>query len=60
MLSQTMCYDCAFHLQVQGGIECIHPEEIGVNCDTVVFCSSFQPSQPIDSPCVAFGNDDQE
>ncbi|WP_242039488.1 MULTISPECIES: hypothetical protein [Anabaena] len=59
MPCQTMCNDCAFHVQTQELIECIHPDEIGVNCSTVIFCSSFQPAQEIDSPCVSFGSDQE-
>lgn len=59
-LSQTICGDCAFHIKVVDESACIHPEELDVNCATVVFCNSFQPSQEIDSPCVTFGNDDAE
>lgn len=59
-LSQTICCDCAFHLKVKGAIACTHPEELDVNCATVIFCNSFQPSQEVDSPCVTFGNDDAE
>jgi hypothetical protein len=59
-LSQTICHDCAFQVQVRGKISCTHPEELDMNCATVVFCNSFQPSQEIDSPCVTFGSDDAE
>lgn len=59
MLCQTMCRDCAFHIKVQGVTECIHPDEMEVNCSTVIFCNSFQPAQPIDSPCVSFGNEEE-
>lgn len=55
--SPTICKDCAFSSQVDRGMECIHPDEVDVNCSTVVFCNSFQPVQEIDSPCVTFGND---
>ncbi|WP_242037778.1 hypothetical protein [Tolypothrix sp. FACHB-123] len=51
---QTICQDCAFHTQTEGGINCIHPDELQVNCSQVIFCNSFQPSQEIDSPCVTF------
>lgn len=57
--SQTICNDCAFHVKVESAIECIHPDEADVNCAVVTFCSSFQPSQEIDSPCVTFGNDEE-
>lgn len=56
--SQTICNDCAFSSKVDRGMECSHPDELEVNCSTVVFCNSFQPVQEIDSPCVTFGNDD--
>ncbi|BCL38435.1 hypothetical protein [Nostoc sp. MS1] len=59
-LNQTICGDCAFCVEVKGALTCIHPEELGVNCATVIFCNSFQPAQEIDSPCVTFGNDDAE
>lgn len=55
---QTICHDCAFHSLVEEVIECIHPDEIGVNCSTVIFCNSFEPTVKIDSPCVTFGNDE--
>lgn len=57
---QTICLDCVFHTQVAGTITCIHPDEAEVNCSTVTFCNSFQPTQEIESPCVSFGNDDRE
>jgi putative hydrolases of HD superfamily len=53
-----LCYDCAFHVTVADGIECIHPDELEVNCANVTFCSSFQPREEIDSPCVTFGQDE--
>ncbi|MBW4672750.1 MAG: hypothetical protein KME52_01485 [Desmonostoc geniculatum HA4340-LM1] len=56
---KTICNDCAFYVLVEGTIECIHPEEFGVNCSTVIFCNSFQPTQEVESPCVTYG-DDQE
>jgi hypothetical protein len=59
-LSHTICCDCAFHVEVADESACIHPEELDVNCATVIFCNSFQPSQEIDSPCVTFGNDEAE
>ncbi|QSJ15212.1 hypothetical protein JYQ62_25620 [Nostoc sp. UHCC 0702] len=58
--SKIICNDCAFHAFVEGVIECIHPDEIGVNCSTVIFCNSFEPTLKIDSPCVTFGNDETE
>jgi len=58
--SQTICCDCAFHLEVGDAIACIHPEQLDVNCATVTFCNCFQPAQEVDSPCVTFGNDDAE
>ncbi|AUT00005.1 hypothetical protein CLI64_06180 [Nostoc sp. CENA543] len=58
MPSQTLCHDCIFHVQAQDQVECIHPDEIGINCSAVVFCSSFQPLQEVDSPCVTFGQDE--
>ncbi|WP_313950121.1 HD domain-containing protein [Nostoc sp. FACHB-110] len=54
----SLCYDCAFHVAVADKSECIHPDEWEVNCATVTFCSSFQPSVEIDSPCVTFGQDE--
>ncbi|MGJ5631196.1 hypothetical protein ABF638_18425 (plasmid) [Nostoc sp. CALU 1950] len=56
---QTICNDCAFHALVEGAIECIHPDEFGVNCSTVIFCNSFEPALIIDSPCVTYGNDEE-
>ncbi|WP_375494091.1 hypothetical protein [uncultured Nostoc sp.] len=56
---QTICNDCAFHALVEGAIECIHPDEFGVNCSTVIFCNSFEPTLIIDSPCVTYGNDEE-
>jgi putative hydrolase of HD superfamily len=54
-----LCHDCAFHVTVADTIECIHPDEFEVNCATVTFCSSFQPSEEIDSPCVTFGQNEE-
>lgn len=51
---QSICKDCAFYVK----LECTHPDESGVNCDTVIFCNSFTPVVEVDSPCVSFGNDD--
>ncbi|TAE58962.1 MAG: hypothetical protein EAZ76_08890 [Nostocales cyanobacterium] len=48
-----LCRECAFYMQM----ECIHPDELGVNCADVVFCNSFTPTVEIDSPCVTFGSD---
>lgn len=56
---QTICNDCAFHVQAEGSINCIHPQELDVNCSTVVFCNSFQRATEVDSPCVTFGNDEE-
>lgn len=56
---QTICNDCTFHVKVESGIECIHPDELAVNCAIVTFCSSFQPMVEIDSPCVTFGQDEE-
>ncbi|MFN5592180.1 MAG: hypothetical protein ACK482_01800 [Aphanizomenon sp.] len=55
MLHKTICQDCAFYVK----LDCTHPDESGVNCATVNFCSSFTPAVEIDSPCVSFGNDDK-
>ncbi|WP_228014534.1 hypothetical protein [Fortiea sp. LEGE XX443] len=55
----TICNDCAFHVKVKAAIECIHPDEFTVNCAVVTFCSSFQPIEEVDSPCVTFGNDEE-
>jgi hypothetical protein len=57
---QTICQDCAFSTKIQGRIDCIHPDELQVNCSQVIFCNSFQPSQEIDSPCVSFDYDDEK
>ncbi|PMB44013.1 hypothetical protein CEN40_14765 [Fischerella thermalis CCMEE 5205] len=51
---QTICSDCAFHVEVEGVIECIHPDESEINCSTVLFCNSFQSIQEVESPCVCF------
>ncbi|BAY15557.1 hypothetical protein NIES21_13740 [Anabaenopsis circularis NIES-21] len=56
---QTICNDCTFHVKTESVIECIHPDELDVNCAVVSFCSSFQPREEIDSPCVTFGNDEE-
>ncbi|MBE9205599.1 hypothetical protein IQ244_03555 [Nostoc sp. LEGE 06077] len=56
---QTICNDCAFHVKAESSIQCIHPDESDVNCAVVTFCSSFQPSEEIDSPCVTFGSDEK-
>lgn len=53
-----LCHDCVFHITGADAIECIHPDEFEVDCATVTFCSSFQPTQEIDSPCVTFGQDE--
>jgi hypothetical protein len=58
--TQTICNECAFHVQLTDSIECTHPDESGVNCFYVKFCSSFQPSQEIDSPCVTFGDEQDD
>ncbi|MBD2247440.1 hypothetical protein [Nostoc sp. FACHB-888] len=55
---KTICNDCAFHV-LEGVVQCIHPDEAGVNCATVNFCNSFQPMQKVDSPCVTYGNDQE-
>ncbi|MDZ7956475.1 MAG: hypothetical protein RMY34_00955 [Aulosira sp. DedQUE10] len=55
---KTICKDCAFNIKVEDGTECIHPDELGINCSKVSFCSSFTPAQEIESPCVSFGNDE--
>jgi hypothetical protein len=54
-IQKTICEDCAFQVLVNNIIECVHPDEAGVNCSTVSFCSSFQPLVEVDSPCVTFG-----
>ncbi len=59
LLRKTICNECAFHTLVNGYVECTHPDELGVNCSKVVFCSSFQPTQEVDSPCVSFDLDDE-
>ncbi|MFM2061098.1 MAG: hypothetical protein RLZZ507_768 [Cyanobacteriota bacterium] len=51
----SICEECAFFMK----LECTHPDELGVNCATVTFCSSFTPAVEIDSPCVTFGSDDE-
>lgn len=52
---RSICRDCAFFVK----LECSHPDEMGVNCATVIFCNSFTSAIEIDSPCVTFGNDDE-
>ncbi|MCP6758307.1 MAG: hypothetical protein NHB32_05885 [Fischerella sp. CENA71] len=54
---QTICIDCAYHIKVEGIIECIHPEELEINCSAVMFCNSFQSTQEIESPCVSFDDE---
>ncbi|MGH7998549.1 MAG: hypothetical protein ACREPR_03740 [Brasilonema sp.] len=39
-------------------MQCIHPDEAGVNCATITFCNSFQPMQEVDSPCVYEDSDE--
>ena len=56
--SQTICNDCAFHTLSNNTLQCTHPDELKVNCSTVMFCNSFQPMEEVDSPCVSF--DDKE
>ncbi len=55
---QTICNDCAFHTLSKNKLQCTHPDELKVNCSSVIFCNSFQPMQEVDSPCVSF--DDEE
>lgn len=55
MSCKSICKDCAFFVQE----ECTHPDELGVNCATVIFCNSFTPAVEVDSPCVTFGKDDE-
>ena len=38
-LGKSICEDCAFYVK----LECTHPDELGVNCATVIFCNSFTP-----------------
>ncbi|BAY10996.1 hypothetical protein [Calothrix sp. NIES-2098] len=54
---QTICQDCVFASNVTGVMECNHPDELEVNCSTVIFCNSFQPTKEIDSPCVCFDDE---
>ncbi|MEA5574601.1 hypothetical protein [Calothrix sp. UHCC 0171] len=56
----TICNECISHTFVEGLSECLHPDESGVNCATVIFCSSFQPIQQVDSPCISFGEDEED
>jgi hypothetical protein len=37
MLGKRICEDCAFYVK----LECTDPDELGVNCATVIFCNSF-------------------
>ncbi len=57
---KTICNECIFHALVEDLTECTNPDESGVNCSTIVFCSSFQPIQEIDSPCVSFSEEDEQ
>lgn len=54
---KTICNDCAFHILMNGSVQCTHPNELGVNCYKVTFCSSFQPTLEVDSPCVLFDDE---
>lgn len=56
---KTICNDCAFNMLNNGSVQCTHPDELEVDCSTVVFCNSFQAAQEIDSPCVSFDFDSQ-
>ncbi len=58
-LRKTICNDCAFYVLVEGVVQCTNPDKAGVNCSTVVFCSSFQPTQEVDSPCVSYGTNEE-
>ncbi|MBF2005646.1 hypothetical protein ACF3DV_30445 [Chlorogloeopsis fritschii PCC 9212] len=58
ILCKTICNECAFHLLVEGVVQCIHPDEADVNCGTIAFCNSFQPIREVDSPCVTYDNDE--
>ncbi|MDJ0615294.1 MAG: hypothetical protein QNJ63_00890 [Calothrix sp. MO_192.B10] len=55
---KTICNECVFYDLVESTPQCLHPEEVGVNCSNVTFCNSFQPLQEIDSPCVSFSEDE--
>lgn len=55
----SICNECAFHIQTEETIKCIHPDEFEINCAAVTFCNSFQPAVEIDSPCVSFGNHEE-
>jgi putative hydrolase of HD superfamily len=55
---KTICNDCAFHVLLEGVVQCIHPDELEINYATVTFCNSFQPMQEVDSPCVTYGEDE--
>ncbi|MBK1988928.1 hypothetical protein A0J48_015510 [Sphaerospermopsis aphanizomenoides BCCUSP55] len=54
MSRKIICEECAFYVKS----ECTHPDELGVNCATVIFCNSFTPAVEVDSPCVTFGSED--
>lgn len=56
MSRKSICEDCAFYIK----LECTHPDELGANCATVIFCNSFTPAVEVDSPCVSFGSDDEK
>lgn len=55
--TKTICDECAFHELSNDKLQCTHPDESKVNCSTVVFCSSFQPLEEVDSPCVSFDDE---
>ncbi|BAZ09334.1 hypothetical protein NIES4071_11420 [Calothrix sp. NIES-4071] len=57
-INKQICKDCIFHILTAGAIECTNPDEFGVNCDKVTFCSSFQPMHEVESPCVAYGEEE--
>jgi hypothetical protein len=57
-LPQTICDECIFSTQISDLPTCIHPDETKIDCTNVIFCSSFQPINEVESPCVSFGEDE--
>jgi hypothetical protein len=56
--SPTICDECIFSVQINDLPTCINPDETKIDCTNVIFCSSFQPINEVESPCVCFGEDE--
>jgi hypothetical protein len=56
--SPTICDECVFSTQINDLPTCINPDETKIDCKNVIFCSSFQPINEVESPCVSFGEDE--